>query len=69
MRKQSPSLTATLHVGPNFTGRVLVYVENGVIKADAPVTEEYAVCTVEAFIDLAKQAGWQVSPVSEVAYA
>ncbi|WP_434996807.1 hypothetical protein ACRQTN_14385 [Pectobacterium brasiliense] len=50
MPNQTPTITATLQVTPDFTGRVLVYVKNGRATSDRRLFDD----------DLATRAGYQV---------
>ncbi|WP_233967576.1 hypothetical protein [Pectobacterium polaris] len=63
MPNQMPTITATLQVTPDFTGRVLVYVNNGEVERDMPLSDDQIALTVDGFIELAKRAGWHVIPV------
>lgn len=51
-----------LGIYPGTTGRVLLYVRNGVITANMPILPENHCCSLETFIELARNAGWHVSP-------
>lgn len=62
MPNQTPTITATLQVTPDFTGRVLVYVKNGAVERDMPLSDDQIALTVDDFIELAKRAGWHVIP-------
>lgn len=52
-----------LGIYPSTTGRVLLYVRNGVITANMPILPEHHCCSLETFIELARNAGWHVSPI------
>ncbi|MEQ9970117.1 hypothetical protein ABRP72_13145 [Pectobacterium carotovorum] len=65
MPNQMPTITATLQVTPNFTGRVLVYVKDGQPVRDMPLSDDQIALTVDGFIELAKRAGWHVAPAGE----
>ncbi|PWC13313.1 hypothetical protein B4923_08870 [Brenneria roseae subsp. americana] len=65
MPNQTPTITATLNVAPDFTGRVLVYVKNGEVERDMPLSDDQIALTVDGFIDLAKRAGWHVALAGE----
>ncbi|MFJ5331697.1 hypothetical protein [Pectobacterium versatile] len=60
MHNQTPAINATLHVTPDFTGRVLVYVENGKTTSDRALSESEHIGDLNAFLDLARMAGYQI---------
>ncbi|EGT5683802.1 hypothetical protein ACI49Z_000109 [Cronobacter turicensis] len=69
MRKalsQNPPVTVTLSIAAGFTGRVLVEMENGEVKAQFPLNRREYFGTLPAFLDLARAAGWQVIPPAQV---
>ncbi|MDI9801339.1 hypothetical protein [Citrobacter koseri] len=61
----SRSLTADLHVSPDFSGRVLVYVRNGLVTVRRLADNEHLL-TLTGFIEMARQAGWVVTPPEDV---
>ncbi|WP_050569850.1 hypothetical protein [Dickeya sp. NCPPB 3274] len=65
MPNQTPTITATLQVTSDFTGRVLVYVENGRATNDRRLFDDEHVACLDAFLELARLAGWQVAPTGE----
>ncbi|MBP2835693.1 hypothetical protein [Dickeya parazeae] len=66
MPNQTPTITATLQVTSDFTGRVLVYVENGRASSDRRLFDDEHVACLDAFLELARLAGWQVvAPTGE----
>ncbi|HID8403883.1 TPA: hypothetical protein ACXIJH_004219 [Serratia marcescens] len=62
MHNISPEILTLLGVYPGTTGRVMLYVENGVITSSLPIPEHHFCCSVESFIELAQRAGWHVTP-------
>jgi len=62
------TITATLHVTPEFTGKVMVYIVNGEVKSDMRVLDGEYCTSVKGFIELARMAGWNVTPVREVCH-
>lgn len=56
-----PVLAVDLHVSPDFSGRVLVYVRNGLVT-DSPLFDDELIDTFDGFIQKAHQAGWTVTP-------
>lgn len=67
MHDQLPTITATLQVTPDFTGRVLVYVKNGRATNDRRLFDDELVAGLDTFLDLARKAGWHVTPPDNVA--
>ncbi|UUE08741.1 hypothetical protein NMX13_13750 [Dickeya zeae] len=66
MPDQLPTLNATLSVPPDFSGRVLVYVEHGIATNDRRLFDDEHVACLDAFLELARLAGWQVvAPTGE----
>jgi len=50
-----PFLNIDLHVLPDFTGRVVLYIENGQVICDRRLTDDEHVCTVGTFIQMAQE--------------
>ncbi|MBC3211404.1 hypothetical protein [Serratia fonticola] len=50
-----------IHVAPEFSGRLTVYIENGELKAYRPYAPEEITATMGTFIELAEQAGWKIT--------
>jgi len=57
MHNQTPMLTVNLYAAPDFTGRVMLYLEDGHVKSDIPVPDDHLVCSLDAFIELARRCG------------
>ncbi len=55
-----PAITASLHSRPDFTGRVLLHVENGTVLSERCLSADEHVATLPAFVELARLAGWRV---------
>lgn len=62
MHNISPEILTLLGIYPGTTGRVMLYVENGVITSNLPIPKHHFCCSVESFIELAQRAGWHVTP-------
>ncbi|WP_233981460.1 hypothetical protein [Pectobacterium versatile] len=60
MPNQTPTITATLQVTPDFTGCVLVYVKNGRATSDRRLFDDELVAGLDTFLELATRAGYQV---------
>lgn len=54
-----------IHVAPEFSGRLTVYIENGELKAYRPYAPDEITATMGTFIELAERAGWKVTPPEE----
>ncbi|MER0046548.1 hypothetical protein ABRP56_09150 [Pectobacterium odoriferum] len=67
MPNQTPTITATLQVTPDFTGRVLVYVKNGKAISDRRLFDDELVAGLDTFLELALKAGWHVASPDSVA--
>lgn len=61
-----PVLNVNLHVLPDFTGRVVLYIENGKVKCDRRLSDEEHICALDTFIELAREAGLQIEEISNV---
>lgn len=62
MNNQTPTITATLQVTSNFTGRVLVYVKDGVATSNCRLSDDELVAGIDTFLALARKAGWSITP-------
>ncbi|UPQ69725.1 hypothetical protein [Kluyvera ascorbata] len=49
-----PILNIDLHVLPEFTGRVVLYIENGVVKCDRRLHDDEHICALDTFIEMAR---------------
>lgn len=49
-----PILNIALHVAPEFTGRVVLYIENGVVKCDRRLHDDEHICALDTFIEMAR---------------
>lgn len=56
-----PKLIIEIPASPDFTGRLVINLENGKLKCwQQPRPDEFT-GTIEVFVELAKQAGWVVT--------
>ncbi|MDY4367476.1 hypothetical protein SNR26_07060 [Pectobacterium brasiliense] len=60
MSNQTPTITTTLQVTHDFTGRVLVYVKDGRAISDRRLFGDELVAGLDTFLELATRAGYQV---------
>lgn len=61
MHNEIPLLNVDLHVSPDFSGRILLYVENGLVKADMPLHPGEIVGTQSLFEQILERAGYCVA--------
>jgi len=59
-----PVLNVDLHVLPDFTGRVVLYIENGKVKCDRRLLEEEHICALDTFIEMAREMELRIQEVS-----
>lgn len=59
-----PILNIDLHVLPEFTGRVVLYIENGKVKADRRLSEDEHICALDTFIKMARDMELRLQEVS-----
>lgn len=55
-------LNVNLHVAPSFTGTVIVHLKEGRQVCDYPLVNGEYVATLPAFLEMARNAGWSVTP-------
>jgi len=65
MLNQIPVLKVALHVAPEFSGRVLLYIENGMVKADAPLQPDEIIGSAALFGEILERAGYRLTPVQK----
>ncbi len=53
-------------VNPEYTGRMCLYVENGVLKSSRPMGPDEFMGALDTFIELARLAGWKITNPEEV---
>lgn len=58
----APPPMVQLDCEPNFTGRIVIELKDGEFVKQYPLREEETFCSLEAFIELAQEAGWVVTP-------
>ncbi|MBW4233321.1 hypothetical protein [Enterobacter roggenkampii] len=49
-----PVLNIDLHVLPDFTGRVVLYIENEQVKCDRRLSPDEHICGLDTFIEMAR---------------
>jgi hypothetical protein len=55
IRIPRPVLNVDLHVLPDFTGRVVLYIENGQVKCDRRLLNDEHICSLATFIEMARE--------------
>ncbi|MCG6522192.1 hypothetical protein K6U39_17915 [Vibrio parahaemolyticus] len=55
-----PVLNVDLHVLPDFTGRVVLHIENGRVIGDRQLVDDEHICTLATFIEMARDAGLRI---------
>ncbi len=59
-----PILNIDLHVLPEFTGRVVIYIENGKVKADRRLSDDEHIYALDTFIEMARDMELHLQEVS-----
>ncbi|SSH11810.1 hypothetical protein [Klebsiella pneumoniae] len=62
MASQIPMLNVDLHVSPDFSGRIMLYVENGLVKSEMRLMPDEIIGTPSLFNQLLERAGYCVTP-------
>ena len=65
MHSQVPMLNVDLHFSPNFSGRILLYVEKGLVKSEMPLMSDEIIGTPTLFNQMLERAGYQVTPAKK----
>lgn len=64
-----PVVTAHVRLRPDFTGRVLLHVENGNVLNERCLDADEHVASLPAFLELAHLAGWRITLEQEADHA
>ncbi|HGY2351858.1 TPA: hypothetical protein ACNVQT_000710 [Citrobacter farmeri] len=59
-----PVLNVNLHVLPNFTGRVVLYIENGRVTCDRRLLDDEHICALDTFIEMAREMELRIEEVT-----
>ena len=59
-----PILNIDLHVLPEFTGRVVIYIENGKVKADRRLSDDEHIYALDTFIEMVRDMELHLQEVS-----
>ncbi|HFT6292198.1 TPA: hypothetical protein ACHGR9_003547 [Escherichia coli] len=63
-----PILNIDLHVAPEFTGRVVLYIESGKVKADRRLSNDGHICALDTVIEMARDMELRLQEVSGGTY-
>ncbi|WP_279511380.1 hypothetical protein [Klebsiella pneumoniae] len=55
-----PVLNVDLHVLPDFTGLVVLHIENGRVICERQLFDDEHICTLATFIEMARDAGLRI---------
>lgn len=61
MHNEIPLLNVELHVSPDFSGRIMLYVENGEVKGEMPLMPDEIIGTTKLFDELLRRLYPEVS--------
>ncbi|AUU87765.1 hypothetical protein C2U55_01045 [Enterobacteriaceae bacterium ENNIH3] len=65
MHSQIPRLNVDLHVSPDFTGRIMLYVVDGIVKSEMRLMPDEIIGTPSLFNQLLERAGYRVTPAEK----
>ncbi|STA84968.1 hypothetical protein [Citrobacter youngae] len=57
-------LNVDLHVLPDFTGRVVLYIEKGRVTCDRRLLDDEHICSLDTFIEMAREVGLRIEEIS-----
>ena len=55
-----------VQVKPDFTGRIMLHIREGILEAHEPLLPGHYVSTLQCFLEMAQSAGYQIQAVSDV---
>lgn len=64
MQIPRPVLNVDLHVLPDFTGRVVLYIENGRVTCDRRLLDDEHICALDTFIEMAREMELRLEEIS-----
>ena len=65
MHSQIPMLNVDLNVSPDFSGRIMLYVENGLVTSEMRLMPDEIIGTPSLFNQLLERAGYRVTPAEK----
>ncbi|ECJ3935066.1 hypothetical protein YQ86_24415 [Salmonella enterica subsp. enterica] len=61
-----PALNIELFISPDFTGRVVLYIENGRVICDRRPLDDEHICALDTFIEMAREMELRLEEISNV---
>ncbi|EBD9558280.1 hypothetical protein NOM24_003060 [Salmonella enterica] len=61
-----PALNIELFISPDFTGRVVLYIEKGRVTCDRRLLDDEHICTLDTFIEMAREMELRLEEISNV---
>ncbi|EGK5349371.1 hypothetical protein IOX91_003199 [Salmonella enterica] len=58
------ALNVELFISPDFTGRVVLYIENGRVTDDRRLLEDEHICSMDTFIEMAREMELRLEEIS-----
>lgn len=65
MHSQIPMLNVDLNVSPDFSGRIMLYVENGLVKSEMRLMPDEIIGTSTLFNQMIERAGYREAPAKK----
>ncbi|EBW6091578.1 hypothetical protein DS319_13700 [Salmonella enterica subsp. enterica] len=61
-----PALNIELFISPDFTGRVVLYIEKGRVTCDRRLLDDEHICALDTFIEMAHEMELRLEEISNV---
>ncbi|EAC0474479.1 hypothetical protein KZL06_004374 [Salmonella enterica subsp. enterica serovar Teshie] len=61
-----PALNIELFISPDFTGRVVLYIEKGRVTCDRRLLDDEHICALDTFIEMARERELRLEEISNV---
>ncbi|HGF8432776.1 TPA: hypothetical protein ACJCAR_002418 [Salmonella enterica subsp. enterica] len=61
-----PALNIELFISPDFTGRVVLYIEKGRVTCDRRLLDDEHICALDTFIEMAREMELRLEEISNV---
>ncbi|ENZ9959870.1 hypothetical protein ACFLJF_005547 [Salmonella enterica] len=59
-----PALNIELFISPDFTGRVVLYIENGRVTRERRLLDDEHICSLDTFIEMAREMELRIEEIS-----
>lgn len=59
-----PALNIELFISPDFTGRVVLYIENGRVTCERRLLDDEHICSLDTFIEMARDMELRLEEIS-----